>query len=298
MTPWEVAEIAVSGPVAIPTCDAPPPAVSKNTRSPAWICDFETDEPTPYCAQDVRGSEMPAFLNTYCVKPEQSKPEGVVPPEAYGVPISDCATPTTLEALLPVDVPLPEGALVAEGSIPAACSTCASGLPSAGSPFAASKRFSAAADCGPHSPSAVTPSLACSCLVAALESETAGGAVVERCLTVAPGVEEPRCSAAVVCGPTRPTGGRPCARWNALTARSVCGPNSPSAVMPSAVWSAFTDAPEEPSDRFSEYVGAAIAVPAPPVATAATPPVKATVATARLIRAVCTSPKRARRTVR
>src|SRR6476469_2593189 len=109
MTPCDVAEIAVSGPVAIPTCEAPPPAVSKKTRSPAWICDFETDEPTPYCAQDVRGSELPAFLNTYCVKPEQAKPAGVVPPDAYGDPISDGAMPTTLEAFLPVEVPLLDG---------------------------------------------------------------------------------------------------------------------------------------------------------------------------------------------
>ena len=45
-----VAEITVFVPVAMPTCEAPPPAVSKKTRSPAWMLAFETAVPTPYCA--------------------------------------------------------------------------------------------------------------------------------------------------------------------------------------------------------------------------------------------------------
>jgi hypothetical protein len=42
-----VAEITVELLVAIPTCDAPPPSVLKNTRSPAWIAERLTGAPTP-----------------------------------------------------------------------------------------------------------------------------------------------------------------------------------------------------------------------------------------------------------
>src|SRR6478609_9460840 len=87
MTPWVVALIAVEFEVAIPTCEAPGPLALKNTRSPAWTFARDTGVPTANCANDVRGSVIPACLNAHCTRPEQSKPPGCVPPDAYGVPI-------------------------------------------------------------------------------------------------------------------------------------------------------------------------------------------------------------------
>src|SRR3954453_2868920 len=86
MTPCAVADTTVPGPVAIPPCDAPPPAVSKNTRSPAWIRLRDTGVPTPYWGYLVRGRLMPARRKAYWTRPEQSKPPGAAPAGAYGVP--------------------------------------------------------------------------------------------------------------------------------------------------------------------------------------------------------------------
>src|SRR5258708_2565899 len=80
MTPCVVAETASVALTAMPSCDAPPPAVSKKTRSPAWICELATGEPTPYCAKLERGSEMPAWANDHWTRPEQSNALGPVAP--------------------------------------------------------------------------------------------------------------------------------------------------------------------------------------------------------------------------
>ena len=45
----------------------------------------------------MRGSETPTCANTYCTKPEQSKPDGLAPPETYGVPMYLNASATTAE---------------------------------------------------------------------------------------------------------------------------------------------------------------------------------------------------------
>src|SRR3954471_24604236 len=87
MTPWVVADTALLGPVAIPTSDAPGPAVSKKTRSPAAICDRGTLVPVPNWAKLVRGRWMPAWPNAQKTRPEQSKPLGPVDPARYGAPI-------------------------------------------------------------------------------------------------------------------------------------------------------------------------------------------------------------------
>ena len=50
MTPWLVAETAVVGLVARPTCDAPAPKLSKKTRSPRRMSERDTAEPIAYCA--------------------------------------------------------------------------------------------------------------------------------------------------------------------------------------------------------------------------------------------------------
>ena len=65
--------------VAMPTWDAPAPAVSKKTRSPGAISDCSTAVPSSYWSKLVRGSFTPACLNAHSVRPEQSKPSGVVP---------------------------------------------------------------------------------------------------------------------------------------------------------------------------------------------------------------------------
>ncbi len=81
-----VAEIAVVGPVAMPTCDAPGPLASKNTRSPAWIAARSTCTPALACSKLVRGSWIPTWAIAHCVRPEQSNELGPTPPSAYGLP--------------------------------------------------------------------------------------------------------------------------------------------------------------------------------------------------------------------
>src|SRR5689334_9091067 len=85
-TPCVVAEITVDALVAMPTCDAPPPSVLKNTRSPAWIADWLTGVPTVNWEKLVRGRLIPARPNAHWTSPEQSKPPGAAPAVRYGVP--------------------------------------------------------------------------------------------------------------------------------------------------------------------------------------------------------------------
>ena len=61
-----------------------------------------------YCSAAVLGALMPFLLNTYWVKPEQSKPLGVTPPQTYGTPIKLFAVLITELAfeLDAADVPL------------------------------------------------------------------------------------------------------------------------------------------------------------------------------------------------
>src|SRR6476646_4409611 len=68
----------------------------KKTRSPG--CGLLARVAAMRCSSAVRGSEMPILWKTYCVKPEQSKPDGVVPPQTYGTPAYWAATPRTLVA--------------------------------------------------------------------------------------------------------------------------------------------------------------------------------------------------------
>src|SRR4051794_169729 len=75
----------------MPTCPRP----SKKTRSPGASWSFETATPAPYCAYDECGSETPTCAYAYATRPEQSKPPGEPPPQTYGVPRYDMATPTT-----------------------------------------------------------------------------------------------------------------------------------------------------------------------------------------------------------
>src|SRR5688572_16241183 len=74
----------------MPTCQAGEP---KNTRSPGL--GSLTGVAAACCADAVRGREIPALPKTYWVKPEQSKPDGLVPPYTYGMPSSERAMLTT-----------------------------------------------------------------------------------------------------------------------------------------------------------------------------------------------------------
>ena len=52
----------------------------KKMRSPGFMLSASTSWPSWAWAREVRGSSMPAFSNANCVRPEQSKPSGLVPP--------------------------------------------------------------------------------------------------------------------------------------------------------------------------------------------------------------------------
>src|SRR4051812_45956448 len=94
ITPCVVADTTVVGPVAIPTSEAPGPAVLKKTRSPVWMPPLPTEEPMPNCAKLVRGIAIPARRIAQLVRPEQSKELGPVAPEAYGEPTLESAADT------------------------------------------------------------------------------------------------------------------------------------------------------------------------------------------------------------
>ena len=51
--------------------------------------------PIPYWEAAWCGSETPTCEYTYMMKPEQSKPPGLAPPQTYGVPRYCIAIPTT-----------------------------------------------------------------------------------------------------------------------------------------------------------------------------------------------------------
>src|SRR5882672_6604810 len=86
MTPCVVADTAVVALVARPTSEGPEPAVSKNTRSPAWIEPFGTAVPTPNCAKLERGTLIPAWLIAHDTRPEQSKAFGPAAAAREGEP--------------------------------------------------------------------------------------------------------------------------------------------------------------------------------------------------------------------
>src|SRR3954469_18929686 len=133
--------MAVLFEVAMPTCDAPGPFALKNTRSPAWTFDRDTGAPTPNCANEVRGRLIPACLNAHWTRPEQSKPPGCAPPDAYGVPTWDRAADTAEPP-----PPLLVGALCAEALIPIADIVAGPTTPSTVRPWLAWKALTAARD--------------------------------------------------------------------------------------------------------------------------------------------------------
>src|SRR4051812_36902043 len=164
MTPCVVADTTVVGPVAMPTSEAPGPAVLKNTRSPAWMAPLGTALPVPNWAKLVRGMAMPAWRIAQLVRPEQSKLRGPVPPEAYGAPTFDIAAATA--AWTPAPGAAGAGSVAgAAGAVrglavtvrlvsPSAPSVCGPTTPSTVRPFARWKARTAARVCGPKMPSA------------------------------------------------------------------------------------------------------------------------------------------------
>src|SRR5512138_1199303 len=82
------------------TCETASPGSAKSRRSPGRIASKSSGTPSPTraCSRDVRGSPMPFFAKTYFVKPEQSKPFGVLPPHTYGTPTYRSAVPSTRDA--------------------------------------------------------------------------------------------------------------------------------------------------------------------------------------------------------
>src|ERR1700754_3000216 len=117
----------------MPTWDAPPPSVLKNTRSPAWIADWLTGVPTPNWEKLVRGRLMPARPNAHWTRPEQSKPPGAVPAVRYGVPTWLRAAETAASAPGPAGA----GAGAAALETPIAPSVCGPAMPSTVRPWAA-----------------------------------------------------------------------------------------------------------------------------------------------------------------
>src|SRR5215831_648198 len=73
-------------PMYIPTWPGPEAVGSKKTASPGLRLRIETRRPARHCSCDVLGILTPIRAQTYCSRPEQSKPEGDSPPQAYGVP--------------------------------------------------------------------------------------------------------------------------------------------------------------------------------------------------------------------
>ena len=73
----------------------PPLPVEKNTRSPTCNSPRETGLPSRDWALDECGREMPSFMYTCLVKPEQSNPTRDVPPLLYLVPLYVIALRTT-----------------------------------------------------------------------------------------------------------------------------------------------------------------------------------------------------------
>jgi len=62
-------------------------AREKKTKSPALRLLKDTEVPTWYWSRATLGRLILFFAKTYCTKPEQSNPDGVVPPYTYLTPI-------------------------------------------------------------------------------------------------------------------------------------------------------------------------------------------------------------------
>ena len=60
--------------------------VPKKTKSPGLRLSLSTCTPSLIWSKVVLPTDIPKCAYTYCVNPEQSKPEGDVPPHRYGVP--------------------------------------------------------------------------------------------------------------------------------------------------------------------------------------------------------------------
>ena len=65
------------------TCEIASPGSAKSRMSPGRIESKSRGTPSPArtCSRDVRGMVTPLFAKTYFVKPEQSNPFGVLPPQ-------------------------------------------------------------------------------------------------------------------------------------------------------------------------------------------------------------------------
>src|SRR5689334_8356133 len=87
-------------PTYIATCEIASPGSANIIRSPGRRARKSAATPLPArtCSRAVRGSVMPYFANTYFVKPEQSNPLGVLPPQTYGTPTYASAVCRTREA--------------------------------------------------------------------------------------------------------------------------------------------------------------------------------------------------------
>jgi hypothetical protein len=60
---------------------AVPSEPAKKRRSPGWAADrLATGVPTSACSSLVLGKVTPSWPYTYWTRPEQSNPEGLVPP--------------------------------------------------------------------------------------------------------------------------------------------------------------------------------------------------------------------------
>src|SRR6478735_3885083 len=201
MTPCVVADTTVVALVAIPTSEAPAPAVLKKTRSPDWICDREIDVPVRYWSKLVRGTEMPALPMAHTTSPEQSNADGPVAPDWYGLPIFERAAETA--AATPDDcwTGSAPGEEVFDPT-PRRWSTALSSCPSTGSPCLLSNALTAERVCGPTTPSAVTPSLRCAAMIVARSSVGAGASARGALAARSP-------SALAVAASSRPVGGRP-----------------------------------------------------------------------------------------
>src|SRR5690606_20022364 len=81
----------------MPTWSAPRlrDELSQKTRSPGRRSPLPTAFPLEPCWYEMRGRFTPNCFMTYWVKPEQSNPEGDVPPHTYGVPMNCFAKSTS-----------------------------------------------------------------------------------------------------------------------------------------------------------------------------------------------------------
>src|SRR3954451_24212672 len=73
----------------------------KKTRSPGLASAAVTALPACAWSCETRGRLTPNFLYTYCVRPEQSKPLGLSPPQMYLTPRYFLASAITFAAVVP-----------------------------------------------------------------------------------------------------------------------------------------------------------------------------------------------------